>query len=152
MKFLTGLSWSPTELQNAMQISSDGMRRLQTNGRFMSFLVTEALAMECHSSVTWRVNDLNIVDGCAVRMLTEHGVAFAPNRIFGTQRQFNEMKFHQWIRTLEGFYVAKINSFPSIPVYELSIYEVLILFEQGKMPQGKMSYDNFCELLKGCRR
>jgi hypothetical protein len=133
------LTWDVDALAEQLNLTVDDTLTFFQDGRRSSFIIERRIAKEF---IGGRIADS---EGAAydifdqddkkweVRCLTNSGMYFCPSYMVGSGRKFEEKGFLEKIDEIEGYYVAKITTFPQVPVYKLSADQVLTWYRAGKL-------------------
>jgi len=133
------LTWDVDALAEQLNLTVDDTLTYFQDGRRSSFIIERRIAKEF---IGGRIADS---EGAAydifdqddkkweVRCLTNSGMYFCPSYMVGSGRKFEEKGFLEKIDEIEGYYVAKITTFPQVPVYKLSADQVLTWYRAGKL-------------------
>ena len=133
------LTWDVEALARELHLSVDDTLTYFQDGRRCSFITERRIAREF---IGGRIADS---EGAAydvfdqdgkkweVRSLTNSGIYFCPSYMKGSGRTFEEKGFLEKIEEIEGYYVAKINNFPVVPVYKIAADQVLTWYNKGQL-------------------
>jgi len=133
------LTWDVEALAEQLHLTVDETLTYFQDGRRCSFITERRIAREF---IGGRIADS---EGAAydvfdqdgkkweVRSLTNSGIYFCPSYMKGSGRVFEEKGFLEKIEEIEGYYVAKINNFPVVPVYKISADRVLTWYKKGQL-------------------
>lgn len=150
----TVLHWAVEELAEALRIPVADVRLYMTDGRRISFLIERRL---CRENDGWELAPsegaaFDLLDPSGgkweVRSLTRGGIYFTPSNQVGKGRRFDERDFIAKLSEVEGFLVSDIESFPHIPVFEVSSADVRKWYLAGKLgANAKVSRSKFLSLI-----
>lgn len=137
----------------AFDITPEDVVELFTDGRPASFLMKRKIA----KVMGWKVGDKNADydwqdsygNYIECRVLTSNGVAFAPNKLIGTQRQFDESQFIAKLNFIKFYLVPDIQNFPFIQVWRVDSSQIREWYFCGQMTDGsKLSPETFKFLVR----
>ena len=133
------LSWDVKELAKQLHLTQDETLTYFQDGRRCSFITERRIAREFiggriadSEGAAYDIFDLDNKKW-EVRSLTHSGIYFCPSYMVGSGRKFEEAGFLNKIKEIEGYYVAKITTFPEVPVYEIDSDQVLDWYKKGKL-------------------
>lgn len=133
------LTWDIEQLAKQLHLTIEETVTYFRDGRRCSFITERRISREF---VGGRIADsegasYDIFDSnnkkWEVRSLTNSGIYFCPSYMVGSGRKFDEKGFIKKIQEIEGYYVAKITTFPDVPVYEIKADKVLDWYKKGKL-------------------
>ena len=133
------LSWDVKELAKQLHLTHDETLTYFQDGRRCSFITERRIAREFiggriadSEGAAYDIFDLDNKKW-EVRSLTNSGIYFCPSYMVGSGRKFEEKGFLNKIKEIEGYYVAKITTFPEVPVYEIDSDQILDWYKNGKL-------------------
>ena len=133
------LEWDLDALAKEMHLTIPETLEYFKDGRRCSFVTERRIAREF---IGGRIADS---EGAAydvfdqennkweVRSLTNRGIYFCPSYMKGMGRTFEEKGFLKKLSEIEGYFVAKITDFPTIPVYQIHASQVLSWHKSGDL-------------------
>jgi hypothetical protein len=133
------LTWDVEALAEQLHLTVDDTLTYFQDGRRCSFITERRIAREF---IGGRIAES---EGAAydvfdqdnkkweVRSLTRSVIYFCPSYMVGSGRKFEEKGFLAKIEEIEGYYVAKITTFPEVPVYKISADQVLAWYKARKL-------------------
>jgi len=133
------LTWDVDALAEQLHLTVDETLTYFQDGRRCSFITERRIAREFIggrlADSEGAAYDVFDQDGkkWEVRSLTNSGIYFCPSYMKGSGRVFEEKGFLEKIEEIEGYYVAKINNFPVVPVYKISADQVLAWYKKGQL-------------------
>jgi len=149
------LTWDVDALAEQLHLTADETLTYFQDGRRCSFITERRIAREFFRG---RLADS---EGAAydvfdqddkkweVRSLTNSGIYFCPSYMVGSGRKFEEKGFLAKIEEIEGYYIAMINTFPSVPVYKVTSDQVLAWYKAGRLGKStSISFVNAMVLLR----
>ena len=146
------LEWNMGQLTTSMHLDEDDVRSYFTDGRRVSFIIERRIAKHLKGTLarsegaSWDVFD---PDGgkWEVRSITKT-VYFCPSKMVGSGRRFKRKGFLQKLNQIEGYIVADITLFPSIPFWILTSATVHSWWKNGKLgKKSKISRENVLKLI-----
>lgn len=154
MKNRFKIDWAPAALASALKISESDVCEYFTDGRRVSFIIERRLEHE-HDGWTRAASegasfDLLDPDGgkWEVRSITRSGVYFTPSNQVGSGRKFDETAFLQKLKTVKGYILADIETFPSIEVYVVPVANVNRWYSTRKLgTNARVTRDKFLSKL-----
>lgn len=147
------LEFSIPSLMDSMSLTHDEVVEYFTDGRRCSFIIERRLARMLGGQIAdsegsaWDIQDSESKKW-EVRSITRGGVYFCPSHMVGSGRRFEEAGFLEKVNGIDGYLVADITRFPSIPVYRILRDKVVDLYSKQLLGNGtKLSYKGFYNLL-----
>lgn len=116
-------SWNTAEIAKALKIKESDVRLYFTDGRRVSFLLERRIAYEFLKGTLAPSEgagyDLLDSEGgkWEVRSITKDGIYFCPSYMVGSGRSFNEDGFFKKLKTVKGYIVSDVESFPEVPFW-----------------------------------
>ena len=144
------LSWDTETLAEQLHLTVDETLEYFKDGRRGSFVVERRIAREI---IGGRISEtegssFDVYDSegnkWEVRSLTKGGVYFCPSNMVGKGRKFKEAGFQAKLDEIEGYYVARITTFPEVEVYKIDVDQVRawhkkkLLGKNTKISKAKM--------------
>lgn len=131
------LNWNEAEIVNALKITPDDVKPYFTDGRRISFILERRLAKEVFKGTLAPSEGagFDLIDSSGgkweVRSITSHGIYFCPSYMVGSGRSFDEAGFKDKLKSIEGYVVSDIESFPNVPFWILPYTIVEGWWEKG---------------------
>lgn len=144
------LDWNLEALAKELHLSASDTLEYFRDGRRCSFITERRIAREF---IQGRLAEsegaaYDVFDSqnrkWEVRSLTRGGIYFCPSYMVGSGRKFEEKGFLSKLSEIEGYFIAKITDFPSIPVYRIESTQVMYWHKSGQL--GKNSSVNFSKM------
>ena len=133
------LEWNLKALSEELHLTQEDTLQYFRDGRRCSFIVERRIAKEIinGSLATSEGAGFDVFDSSGlkweVRSLTNQGVYFCPSYMVGSGRAFEKHGFIKKLDEVSGYYLARITTFPSIPVYKIDTHQVRKWYEQGQL-------------------
>lgn len=133
------LNWDIAKLTEALKVGVDDIQEFCTDGRKFSFVVERRIAYEVlkGSLAPSEGASFDVIDSTGrkweVRSITKSGIYFCPSYMVGSQRSFNERGFLEKLEGIEGYIVADLASFPTVPFWSIQKDTVRDWWKRGKL-------------------
>jgi len=142
-----------TKLSDALGIPVWSVRELFSDGRPVSFIIKQRLAVDMGWGLADKNDDYDWIDefGNYVesRVLTRHGVSFVPNKMLGTGRYFEQEGFLTKLNIVEFFIVTDVTRFPFVHFYKIDSGQIRKWYHSGKiLDGGKLTVGAFFRILQ----
>ena len=148
------LAWSIPDIAKALKIEEKDVKEYFTDGRRVSFLLERRIAKR----LDWALAEsegagYDLVDQNGrlweVRSITRGGVYFSPSKDVGSGRSYTEKGFQDKIKSLAGYVLCDIESFPRIPFWIIPATQVVEWKKAGLLgTQARVSRTKALELLR----
>ena len=130
------LDWQAEDIGNGLLVDQNDVIEIFKDGRSSTPIIKMRLKRE---NPGWNLypsaNNHELLDpyNCRwkVRSITRHGVDFRLSRHIGIGRELNINTFQEELGGLNGYILADVVLFPSVPVYKVPIDLVFQWFEEG---------------------
>lgn len=133
------LEWDLKKLSSELHLSEADTLQYFRDGRRCSFIVERRIAKEIlgGSLSPSEGASFDVYDASGfkweVRSLTAQGIYFCPSYMMGSGRSFEEKGFKQKLDEISGYYVARITTFPVIPVFKIETDQVRHWYDKGHL-------------------
>jgi len=133
------LQWDIEELAQALKISERDVREYFTDGRRVSFILERRIAKEVLKGrlAPSEGDEFDLFDARGekweVRSISKGGIYFCPSYMVGSGRSFDGEGFLRKLSELKGYIVADIESFPNIPLWIVTLQQVLTWWNAGEL-------------------
>jgi len=149
------LEWNLKELSNQLHLTQEDTLQYFRDGRRCSFIVERRIAKEIlNGSIAESEGaSYDVFDSSGlkweVRSLTKQGVYFCPSYMVGSGRSFQETGFLDKLDEISGYYLARITTFPIIPVFKIETDQVRHWYKRGALGVNtKITYSKAEQLLE----
>lgn len=148
------LNWNEAEIAKALKITPDDVKAYFTDGRRISFILERRLAREVFKGklAPSEGAGFDLIDSTGgkweVRSITRGGIYFCPSYMVGSGRSFDEAGFKNKLKSIEGYVVSDIESFPHVPFWILPYTIVEGWWKKGLLgPSTKISRKKALQLI-----
>jgi hypothetical protein len=131
------LRWNERDLASALKLNLAEIKPYFKDGRRISFLLERSLVKKLMPGKLANSErdpyDIELVNGekWEVRCMTERGVKFGPSKNIGGSRKFSERDFLLKLKSISGYAICDVTSFPSVQVYKIPSIEIHKLYKAG---------------------
>lgn len=142
IKKLRNLHWDNSALAAALKLSDEDAKKYFRDGRRVSFILERRV---CHEILHGHLAEsegasFDVIDSNGkkweVRSITASGIYFCPSYMVGKGRNFEEPGFFQKLAEIEGYIVSDVQSYPDIPVWEISADTVRNWYDENILGAG----------------
>ena len=133
------LTWDILQIAESLKIPQGDVRDYFTDGRRVSFLLERRIAYEIlnGSLASSEGAGYDVLDSDGrkweVRSVSRSGIYFCPSYMVGPGRHFEEDGFLQKLDEIAGYIVSDIESFPSVPYWQIPADTVRAWWFQGQL-------------------
>lgn len=133
------LKWDIPQLSEGLKIPQGDVNAYFTDGRRVSFLLERRIAYEIlnGSLASSEGAGYDVLDSDGrkweVRSVSRSGIYFCPSYMVGSGRHFEEDGFLQKLDEIAGYIVSDIESFPSVPYWQIPTDTVRAWWFQGQL-------------------